>query len=83
MAAMCHAQQIQTETGRSSSSMRFEGFDFGVLRIDGNEYDRDIVIDRGKFRVPPTRSRTRWGESAGRLLLSSIKHLPDSAPPLP
>ena len=30
--------------------MRFEGFSFGSIRIDGVSYDYDIVIDRGKVR---------------------------------
>ena len=28
--------------------MRFEGFSFGSIRIDGVSYDHDIVIDRGE-----------------------------------
>jgi len=29
--------------------MQFENFSFGSLQIDGNTYDRDVVIDRGEI----------------------------------
>ena len=29
--------------------MRFEGFSFGSIRIDGVSYDYDVVIDRGEI----------------------------------
>jgi hypothetical protein len=30
--------------------MRFEGFSFGHIRIDGVDYEHDVVIDRGRIR---------------------------------
>jgi hypothetical protein len=30
--------------------MRFEGFSFGAIRIDGVSYDQDVVIDCGEVR---------------------------------
>ena len=30
--------------------MRFEGFTFGSIEIDGTTYDHDLVIDRGSVR---------------------------------
>ena len=30
--------------------MRFTGFSFGSIRVDGVTYDHDLVIDRGKIR---------------------------------
>ncbi len=29
--------------------MRFDKFSFGSLRIDGNTYEHDVVIDRGEI----------------------------------
>jgi hypothetical protein len=28
--------------------MRFTGYSFGSIRVDGVTYDHDLVIDRGK-----------------------------------
>ena len=30
--------------------MRFEGFSFGSIRIDGSIYEHDVVIDHGEVR---------------------------------
>ena len=30
--------------------MRFTGYSFGSIRVDGVTYDHDLVIDRGKIR---------------------------------
>ena len=30
--------------------MRFTGYSFGSLRVDGVTYDHDLIIDRGKIR---------------------------------
>ena len=30
--------------------MRFTGYSFGSIRVDGVTYDRDLIIDRGKIR---------------------------------
>src|SRR5689334_23610724 len=31
-------------------SMRFTGYCFGSIRVDGVTYDHDLIIDRGKIR---------------------------------
>src|SRR4029453_18917807 len=30
--------------------MRFEGYEFGSIRVDGTTYDHDLVIDHGEIR---------------------------------
>ena len=30
--------------------MRFTGYSFGSIRVDGVTYDHDLIIDRGKIR---------------------------------
>jgi len=30
--------------------MRFTGYSFGSIRVDGMTYDHDLIIDRGKIR---------------------------------
>ena len=37
--------------------MRFDGFSFGSIRIDGVSYDHDTVIARGEVRRRILRSR--------------------------
>ena len=45
--------------------MKFEGFSFGSIRIDGTTYGHDVVIDRGEVRrrkkKPSKRFRDRFG----------------------
>jgi len=60
--------------------MRFTGYSFGSIRVDGMTYDHDLIIDRGKIRkrkkaasrkfrgagIPRCRSRrTSRGGAAG------------------
>jgi len=33
-----------------SPSLRFSGYSFGSVRVDGVTYDYDLIIDRGKIR---------------------------------
>jgi hypothetical protein len=33
-----------------SLSVRFSGYSFGSVRVDGVTYDHDLIIDRGKIR---------------------------------
>jgi hypothetical protein len=33
-----------------SLSVRFSGYSFGSVRVDGVRYDHDLIIDRGKIR---------------------------------
>jgi hypothetical protein len=33
-----------------SLSVRFSGYSFGSVRVDGVIYDYDLIIDRGKIR---------------------------------
>jgi hypothetical protein len=33
-----------------SPSVRFSGYSFGSVRVDGVTYDHDLIIDRGKLR---------------------------------
>jgi hypothetical protein len=41
----------QTISVRARSiSVRFTGYSFGSVRVDGVTYDHDLIIDRGKVR---------------------------------
>lgn len=47
--------------------MRFQGFSFGSLCIDGVTYGHDVVIDRGEVRKrkkkPSKKFRNRFGQT--------------------
>ena len=56
--------------------MRFEGFSFGSIRIDGVSYDHDIVIDRGKVRKRKKRASKKFREAFGHTPLSLKEGIP-------
>jgi hypothetical protein len=47
--------------------MRFSDYSFGSIRIDGQSYDRDVVIDRGEIRKrkkgPSKELRAQYGHT--------------------
>jgi hypothetical protein len=56
--------------------MRFSDYSFGSIRIDGREYDRDVVIDRGEIKKrkkgPSKELRAQYGHTP----LSAAEDLP-------
>src|SRR6516164_11071564 len=56
--------------------MRFEGFSFGSIRIDGVSYDYDIVIDRGKVRMRKKKASKKFREAFGHTPLSLQEGIP-------
>jgi len=50
--------------------MRFEGFSFGSIRIDGVNYDHDVVIDRGEVRRRKKKPSKKFREEFGHTPLS-------------
>ncbi len=56
--------------------MRFEGFSFGSIHIDGEGYDYDVVIDRGEVRKRKKRASKRFREEFGHTPLSVEETIP-------
>jgi hypothetical protein len=56
--------------------MRFEGFSFGSIRIDGVSYDYDVVIDRGKVRKRKKKASKKFREAFGHTPLSLEEGIP-------
>lgn len=56
--------------------MRFEGFSFGSLTIDGRTYDHDVVIDRGEIRKRKKKASKHFRESFGHTPLSMEEEIP-------
>jgi hypothetical protein len=56
--------------------MRFEGFSFGAIQIDGESYDYDVVIDRGEVRKRKKKASKRFREEFGHTPLSVEELIP-------
>jgi hypothetical protein len=56
--------------------MRFDGFSFGSLGIDGVGYDHDVVIDRGEVRKRKKKSSKKFREAFGHTPLSLEEGIP-------
>ena len=56
--------------------MRFEGFEFGSIQIDGTVYDYDLIIDHGKIHKRKKKASKRYRESFGHTPLSVEEDIP-------
>ena len=56
--------------------MRFEGFHFGSIRIDGETYEYDVVIDRGEIRKRKKKPSKKFREQFGHTPLSTEEQIP-------
>ena len=56
--------------------MRFEGFTFGSIRIDGVTYEHDVVIDRGQVRKRKKKPSKKFRDEFGHTPLSVEEKIP-------
>src|SRR5262245_18855365 len=56
--------------------MHFEKFAFGSIRIDGNAYHEDVVIDRGEIRKRKKRPSKKFRDDFGHTPLSTEEDIP-------
>lgn len=56
--------------------MKIEGFSFGSMRIDGNEYEHDVVIDRGTINKRKKKPSKPFRERFGHTPLSAGEDIP-------
>ena len=56
--------------------MRFEGFTFGSVRIDGVTYEHDVVIDRGQVRKRKKKPSKKFRAEFGHTPLSLAEKIP-------
>lgn len=56
--------------------MKFTDFSFGKLRVDGDEYDYDLVIDRGEVRKRKKRPSKKYRPLYGHTPLSLDEDIP-------
>lgn len=56
--------------------MRIDDYEFGRVVIDGEEYDRDVVIDRGKIRKRKKGPSKKRKEEFGHTPLTADEDIP-------
>jgi len=56
--------------------MKFEEFSFGSIRIDGGNYDHDVVIDQQKIRKRKKKPSKRFRDDFGHTPLSVEEDIP-------
>ncbi len=56
--------------------MRFTGYSFGSVTVDGVTYDHDLIIDRGKIRTRKKAASKRFRGAYGHTPLSTAEDIP-------
>jgi hypothetical protein len=56
--------------------VRIDGFSFGTIRIDGETYGRDVVIDRGEVRLRKKKPSKPYRDEFGHTPLSLAEKIP-------
>ena len=56
--------------------MRIGGFSFGSIRIAGEIYDYDVIIDCGKVRKRKKKASKKFREQFGHTPLSNVEPIP-------
>jgi hypothetical protein len=56
--------------------VRFTGYSFGSIRVDGVTYDHDLIIDRGKIRKRKKAASKRFRGAYGHTPLSVAEDIP-------
>ena len=59
-----------------SLSVRFSGYSFGSVRVDGVTYDHDLIIDRGKIRQRKKGASRKFRGTYGHTPLSAAEDIP-------
>ena len=56
--------------------MRFSGYSFGSVRVDGVTYDHDLIIDRGTIRQRKKGPSREFRGASGHTPLSAAEDIP-------
>jgi hypothetical protein len=56
--------------------MRFTGYSFGSIQVDGVTYDHDLIIDRGKIRKRKKAVSRKFRDAYGHTPLSIAEDIP-------
>jgi hypothetical protein len=69
--AHCRAVRAGKEAG-----VRFTGYCFGSVQVDGVTYDHDLIIDRGKIRKRKKGASRKFRGAYGHTPLSAAEDIP-------
>jgi hypothetical protein len=56
--------------------VRFEHFEFGVIKVDGVTYEHDLVVDRGEIHRRQKKASKKFRETFGHTPLSVEENIP-------
>jgi len=56
--------------------VRFAGYSFGSLQVDGVTYDHDLIIDRGQIRRRKKAASKKFRGADGHTPLSTAENIP-------
>jgi hypothetical protein len=56
--------------------MRIENFSFGLIQIDGETYEHDVVIDRGEIKKRKKKPSKKFRDKFGHTPLSIEEKIP-------
>jgi hypothetical protein len=56
--------------------MRFTGYSFGSIQVDGVTYDHDLILDRGKIRKRRKAASRKFRGVSGHTPLSVAEDIP-------
>jgi hypothetical protein len=56
--------------------MRFKKFSFGTIEIDGDQYEHDVMIDRGKISKRKKKPSKKFHDDFGHTPLSIEEEIP-------
>ena len=56
--------------------MRFTGYSFGSIRVNGVTYDHDLIIDRGEIRKRKKAGSRKFRDAYGHTPLSVAEDIP-------
>jgi hypothetical protein len=59
-----------------SPGVRFSGYSFGSVQVDGVSYDHDLIIDRGKIRKRKKAASRQFRGAYGHTPLSAAEEIP-------
>jgi hypothetical protein len=69
-------EPLECSGTRFEVDMRFDGLSFGSIRIDGETYDHDVVIEAGKVRKRKKKPSKKFREQFGHTPLSLEEDIP-------
>lgn len=71
-----HVEEERLRLACEASTMRFDKFSFGSIRIDGSMHEHDVIIDRGHIRKRKKKTSKKFREQFGHTPFSMEEEIP-------